>query len=358
MNDMADLESQLRLFTAPASPKLVEELGAGKLRCLACGHRCLVVPGKRGICKVRRNEGGVLRVPHGYVAGLAVDPIEKKPFYHVLPGCSALSFGMLGCDLHCPYCQNWLSSQTLRDEASGGRIERITANDIVRIAVDHDAPVVTSTYNEPLITAEWAAEVFDLARDAGLLTSFVSNGNATPEVLDFLAPRLDLMKVDLKSFRQARYRELGGVLAHVLSTIEGVLARGLWLEVVTLVVPDFNDSDTELREIATFLARLNPDLPWHVTAFHPDYKMADRKSTPVATLERAAAIGREAGLHHVYPGNIAGRLGDQENTRCPGCDALLIPRTGYRVGPVRVGPDGLCPDCGRRLAGLFSARRQ
>jgi pyruvate formate lyase activating enzyme len=353
MNGMADLESILGGHARPAAPELTADRGDGKLRCLACGHRCLVVPGKRGICKVRFNQSGTLMAPHGYVAGLAVDPIEKKPFYHVLPGRTALSFGMLGCDLHCPYCQNWISSQTLRDPAAGSAMERISADEIVRIALARRSPVITSTYNEPLITAEWAAEVFDLARAAGLLTSFVSNGNGTGEVLDFLAPRLDLMKVDLKSFRQERYRELGGSLRHVLATIEGILARGIWLEVVTLVVPGFNDSDAELGEIAGFLAGLSPDVPWHVTAFHPDYRMTDHPATPQSTLARALEIGAAAGLRHVYPGNISGRLGDRENTCCPACGALLVGRTGYRIGPVRIGPDGRCPDCLTAIPGRW-----
>jgi len=353
MNEMEDLETTLGRHARPAAPELTVDRGKGKLRCLACGHRCLVVPGKRGICKVRFNREGTLMAPHGYVAGLAIDPIEKKPFYHVLPGRTALSFGMLGCDLHCPYCQNWISSQTLRDDLATSRFDPITAEEIVRIATKHRTPVITSTYNEPLITADWAAEVFDLAKDEGLLTSFVSNGNATPEVLDFLAPRLDLMKVDLKSFRQERYRELGGILRHVLLTIEGILSRGIWLEVVTLVVPGFNDSDGELTEIADFLARLSPDIPWHVTAFHPDYRMIDRPATPPSTLARALDIGTAAGLRHVYPGNIRGQLGDRENTRCPECDALLVSRTGYEVGPVRIGADGRCPDCSATIAGRW-----
>ena len=222
---MATLESRLAARTGPGAPELTADLGKGKLRCLACGHRCAISEGRKGVCRVRWNEGGALRVPRGYVAGLAVDPIEKKPFYHVLPGTDALSFGMLGCDLKCSYCQNWLTSQVLRDEDAGSSVRDMTADEIVRTAVAHGAPVVTSTYNEPLITAEWAAEVFDLAKAAGLLTSFVSNGHATPEVLDFLGPRLDMMKVDLKSFSAASYRKLGGQLRNVLASIEESFAK-------------------------------------------------------------------------------------------------------------------------------------
>lgn len=350
---MGTLEQSLRARAEPAAAELTEFLADDRVRCLACGHRCRIPPGKRGICKVRWNEAGTLMAPRGYVAGLAVDPIEKKPFYHVLPGRDALSFGMLGCDFHCGYCQNWLTSQALRDDAAGAPVTDVTASEIVDLAVSRGAPVVTSTYNEPLITADWAAEVFDRARERGLLTSLVSNGNGTPEVLDFLAPRLDLMKVDLKSFRTERYRELGGVLGHVLDTIESLVARGVWVEVVTLVVPGFNDGDDELGEIAGFLAGLSPDLPWHVTAFHPDYRMRDPAATPPETLIRAHDIGRAAGLRYVYPGNRAGAVGDRENTMCPGCAGTLVTRTGYSIGEVRVTADGACPDCGHDIAGRY-----
>ena len=354
MKGVSTLQERLAARTAPGAPALIEKLDRDRLRCLACGHRCRIPPGRRGICKIRRNEAGALRVPRGYVAGIQVDPIEKKPFYHVLPGANALSFGMLGCDLHCAYCQNWLTSQTLRDDAAGAPIRDISADELVEIAVAHGAPVVTSTYNEPLITAEWAAEVFDAAKRRGLLTSFVSNGNGTPEVLDFLAPRLDLMKVDLKSFREEGYRELGGVLGAVLDTIAGAHAHGLWVEVVTLVVPGFNDSEDELRDIAEFLAGISPDLPWHVTAFHPDYRMNDRGATPVRTLLAAHDLGREAGLRYVYSGNAPGRVGDREHTPCPGCGASLVERTGYRIGPCRLTTDGTCPDCGAGIAGRWA----
>ncbi|MCU0726537.1 MAG: AmmeMemoRadiSam system radical SAM enzyme [Planctomycetes bacterium] len=354
---MDDLAGMLDGRTAPAAKALVEVLEGGRVRCLACGHRCRIPAGKRGICKVRRNEGGTLRVPFGYVAGLAVDPIEKKPFYHLRPGASALSFGMLGCDLHCPWCQNWLTSQALRDGSAGGRFIDLSPAAIAGLAVERGAPVVTSTYNEPLITADWAAAVFDAAKDRGLLTSFVSNGHGTPEVLDFLAPRLDAMKVDLKSFRPEGYREAGGTLAHVLATIEGLAERSIWCEVVTLVIPGYNDSDGELRAMASFLAGVSPDIPWHVTTFHPDYRYADRDATPAATLLRACDLGREAGLRYVYPGNVHGSVGDRENTFCPACGGLLVGRRGYRISPIRIGPDGKCPDCGAKIPGLWGDSR-
>src|SRR5512136_1410657 len=253
--------------------ELYEKLPNERVRCFACGHRCLIPPGREGICRVRFNEGGVLRVPWGYVAGLHMDPVEKKPFYHVLPGAKALSFGMLGCDMHCGFCQNWLTSQALRDSAATAPAEEVSAEEIVRAAKRGGARIVTSTYNEPLITSEWAAAVFRLAKAEGLLCSYVSNGNGTEGVLEYLRPWVSLYKVDLKGFRDRPYRELGATLERVTWTIRALHEKGFWVEVVTLVVPGFNDSDEELGDIARFLVSVCPDIPWHVTAFHRDYKM-------------------------------------------------------------------------------------
>jgi len=232
--------------TAAGDPALCRPEGE-RIRCLACGHRCLIGEGQRGICKVRFNDGGQLRVPFGYVAALQCDPVEKKPFFHVYPGSEALTFGMLGCDYHCLYCQNWLTSQALRDREAAAPPRPVTPSQLLDIARREGARLVVSSYNEPLITAEWSVAVFREAKAAGLTCAFVSNGNATPEALDFLRPWLTAYKVDLKSFDDRRYRTLGGTLDAVLRTIQMVHERGLWLEVVTLVIPGFNDSDDELR---------------------------------------------------------------------------------------------------------------
>jgi len=349
----AATQDRLDALTAPAAPALVRVEEGGAVRCLACGHRCLVKPGRRGICKVRANHGGVLRVPRGYVAALAVDPVEKKPFFHVLPGSRALSFGMLGCDFHCGYCQNWLTSQTLRDPAATDALQEIDAPGIAAAALRRGAPIVVSTYNEPLITGEWAAEVFDEARRHGILTGFVSNGNATPEALDYLRPRADLYKVDLKGFRESTYRSLGGTLANVCATIEGLRARGFWVEIVTLLVPGLNDGMEEVRDVARFLAGVSPDLPWHVTAFHPDYRMQDRDHTPASLLRRAAEAGREAGLRYVYTGNRPGEVEGGEDTRCPSCGKTLVRRHGFRVLEDLLTPSGgTCP-CGAAIPGIW-----
>jgi len=323
------------------------------VHCFACGHDCRIPPGQEGICKVRFNDAGTLQVPFGYVAGLQCDPIEKKPFFHVFPGREALSFGMLGCDYHCSYCQNWITSQALRDEEAVAPITGATVEDLVDLARRNVAAAVISTYNEPLITAEWAVAIFKQARQAGFLTGFVSNGNATARALDYLRPHTDLFKIDLKSLQPARYRELGGVLERVLETIQGAFQRGFWVEVVTLVVPGFNDSPEELAGIAAFLASVSPDIPWHVTGFHGNYKMTGPASTPASTLAAAAAIGRDAGLNYVYAGNLPGQVDGAENTCCPSCKGTVIRRRGYHVLENRL-RGSACPDCAAVIPGVFA----
>ncbi len=347
-------DETLREILADATRKgeICEPMPNGWVRCLACGHRCKIAPDHDGICKVRFNRGGVLYVPTGYVAGLAVDPIEKKPFFHLLPGSSALSFGMLGCDYHCAYCQNWITSQALRDPVAGQQPERVTAEQIVAVALKHRTPVITSTYNEPLITSEWAVEVFSEARKHGILCTYVSNGNGTPEVLEYIRPYVQAYKVDLKGFRPRQYQQLGGKLQNVLDTIQALRAMSIWVEVVTLIVPGFNDSDEELRDIARFLVSVSPDLPWHVTAFHQDYRMTDPDPTPARALMRAAEIGLTEGLHFVYAGNIPGRVGHMEDTRCPSCGTTLIERSGFRVLRNSLS-GGKCFKCSLPIPGIW-----
>ena len=288
------------------------------------------------------------------MAGLHVDPVEKKPFFHVLPGAKALSFGMLGCDFHCAFCQNWLTSQALRDPEAMAPAQEVSAAEIVAAAKQSGARIVTSTYNEPLITSEWAAAVFRLAKAEGLLCSYVSNGNATEEVLEYLRPFVSLYKVDLKGFRDRPYRDLGGTLERVLWTIRALHERGIWVEVVTLVVPGHNDSTEELRDIARFLVSISPDIPWHVTAFHPDYRMGDQEPTSVRALLRAAEIGAAEGLHFVYAGNLPGVVRSWENTYCPGCRTPLVERLGYRILRNRLGAGGRCPECRAVVPGVWA----
>jgi pyruvate formate lyase activating enzyme len=351
--ESGSLRAILDEHTAPAAEELFDRRENDAVQCHACAHECVIAPGEGGVCRVRINKDGQLYVPHGYVEGLAVDPIEKKPFYHVMPGSTALSFGMLGCNFRCPFCQNWYTAQALREEGATARVRPIGAQAMVDLAMREDCAAIVSTYNEPLITTEWAAAVFQLARPRGLHCGYVSNGFATPRVLRYLRPHADLFKIDLKTFSDANYRKLGGRLQPVLDSI--VLARelGFWVEVVTLLVPEFNDSDEELRQIARFVASVSPEIPWHVTAFYPTYKMTDRPRTPAGSLRRGLEIGREAGLHFVYAGNLPGQVDGAENTYCPKCGGLLVERQGWRVAQNRVTGGGRCPACEAAVPGVW-----
>jgi pyruvate formate lyase activating enzyme len=283
------------------------------------------------------------------------DPVEKKPFFHAYPGALAYSFGMLGCDLHCSYCQNWVTSQALRDPQAVVPPSDTTPASLVQDALHQGAKIVVSTYNEPLITAEWGVAIFKEAREQGLVTGFVSNGNGTTRVLEYIRPHIDLYKVDLKSFDDRRYRELGGRLQPILDTIGWLHANGVWLEIVTLLVPGFNDSEAELRGLTRFIASVSPDIPWHVTAFHQDYRMTDPANTDAAMLLRAADIARDAGLHYVYAGNLPGRVGDLEHTHCHACGERLITRSGYLIQEYRLTAAGSCPRCSTAIPGRWSA---
>ncbi len=350
----ASLAEVIDELTREGATELTEHLPGKDLRCYACGHRCLIKEGKRGICKVRYNEDGRLMVPTNYVAALACDPTEKKPFFHALPGSDTLTFGMLGCDLHCAYCQNFLTSQTLRDDAAGVAPNVVTAERLVALARSYGARMVGTSYNEPLITAEWAIEVFKKAKPAGFKTAFISNGNATPQVLDYIRPWTDCYKIDLKSMSDRSYRQLGGVVDNILETVRMVHERGFWEEIVTLIVPGFNDSDDELRRAADFIASVSPDIPWHVTAFHQDYKMTENAATTAEQLIRACETGREAGLRYIYAGNLPGRVGRWENTYCPSCEELLIERYGYRIKQMKVTRAGQCPKCAAMIPGVWA----
>ncbi len=376
---MATLQSELAARTREAAPELVDRIDSPSraaslrtstyalrattdksadkrwVRCYACGHRCPIPEGAAGVCKVRFNEGGRLMVPWGYVGGVQCDPVEKKPFFHAYPGALAYSFGMLGCDLHCSYCQNWVTSQALRDPMAIAPPRDIRPAALVDDARRQGARIVVSTYNEPLITSEWAVEIFREARAAGLVTGFVSNGNGTPQVLEYLKPWIDLYKVDLKSFDDRHYRELGGRLQPILDTIQWLHQAGIWLEIVTLLIPGFNDSESELRALTEFLAGVSPDIPWHVTAFHRDYRMTDPANTTPAMLVKAAALASEAGLRYVYAGNLPGRVGDLEHTRCPGCGERLISRFGYLIQDYRITASGTCAHCATPVPGRWGA---
>ncbi|MBM4422117.1 MAG: AmmeMemoRadiSam system radical SAM enzyme [Chloroflexi bacterium] len=348
------LEALLDSLTAEGT--LCERLPGNSVRCFACGHRCLIHESRRGICKVRFNDGGTLRVPWGYVAGLQCDPTEKKPFFHIYPGSETLTFGMLGCDFHCAFCQNWLTSQTLRDDSAGVAPQRVTPQELAAYGKRAGARLVASSYNEPLITSEWAAAVFTEAVKHGMQCVYVSNGNLTRETLEYIRPHMIGYKIDLKTMSDKRYRQLGGVLQNTLDGIKLAKEMGLWVEVVTLIIPGFNDGTDELMDAARYIASVSPHIPWHVTAFHPDYKMTDPDPTSASTLIRAAEIGQEAGLNFVYAGNLPGHVGDYENTFCPNCRRRLIERYGYVILDYEITDEGCCPHCGNPVPGIWPNR--
>ncbi len=340
--------TQPRPVTVPTI--LATALPDGSVRCGVCAHRCLVRPGRRGICGVRENrDGELVSLAYGAVVAIGLDPIEKKPLFHVAPGSTAYSIATAGCPFHCTFCQNW-------EIAQGPRLgidiptRPLSPDGVVAQALAHGAGSVAYTYVEPTIFLEYALDTARLARAAGLRNLFITDGYATPEAVDLLAPVLDAANVDLKSFDDAFYRTVcGGRLAPVLDSIIAMRRSGIWLELTTLIIPGRNDDDAELRELTRWIVdTLGAETPWHVSRFFPAHRMPDVPPTPPATLARAADLGREAGLVHVYIGN-APELG-LEDTHCAGCGRRLIERHGYRVRS-HLTADGACPACGRRLAG-------
>lgn len=328
---------------------LCEKIPGGGIRCLACAHRCRLGVGASGVCGVRFNREGRLLAPWGYVSGAAPDPVEKKPFFHLLPGARTLSFGMFGCNFRCDFCQNWDISDA-RAAAGSAAPQTCSPAELAAAAAAAGAKLLVSTYNEPLISAEWAAEVFREGRKLGLKAAFVSNGYATQEAVALLRPVMDAWKVDLKGFDPDKYtRVCGASLDLVLEGIRAIKAAGFWLEIVTLVIPGYNDSAEELGRMADFIAGLSKDIPWHLTAFHPDHKRLDTPPTPAATLCRAREIALKKGLRYVYCGNITGAEG--QATACPACGKAVIGREGFAIRQNLL-VKGRCP-CGQGLPGIW-----
>ncbi len=325
---------------------------SGRVVCDLCAHRCTILPGRPGICQVRVNAQGELRtLCHNRLIAAHVDPIEKKPFFHFLPGTRSYSIATVGCNFRCRYCQNWQISQAVREFKETDGTE-IAPEKVVAAAIGQACDTIAYTYTEPTIFFETCESVGLLARGAGLRNLFVTNGYLTREAVARASTFLDAANVDLKGFDDGRYRRVcGATLKGVLEGLELLLAAGVWVEVTTLVVPGVNDSDQELRSIALHLAGLGRSIPWHISRFHPDYKMLEEEATPVATLERAYALGREAGLDYVYVGNVPGHPG--ESTFCPNCATMVITREGFTLSSRHM-RNGACSRCGAPVAGVFS----
>ncbi|MGC9529056.1 MAG: AmmeMemoRadiSam system radical SAM enzyme [Candidatus Bipolaricaulaceae bacterium] len=331
---------------------LWEPIGDGRVRCQLCPHRCLIPPGGRGICGVRENRDGTLwSLVYGRLVSQALDPIEKKPLFHFLPGAFALSIATVGCNFRCDFCQNWEISQYPHEHVGRVLGERVQPEEVVAHARAAGAPVIAYTYTEPTVFFEMAYDTAALAAKQGMKNVFVSNGYMTREAAQEIAPYLHGINVDLKGFSDEFYRRhCGASLQPVLDTIEHMMARGIWVEVTTLVIPGWNDDPAEIRWLAGFLHDLSPDIPWHISRFVPAHKVYDRPPTPLATLRRAREIGRQVGLNYVYVGNVPG---EAEDTHCPHCGQRLIARRAFQVLTNDLA-DGHCPSCGEAVAGVWA----
>ena len=320
------------------------------VRCGLCRFRCLISDGARGICAVRENRGGILySLVYGKLCAEHVDPVEKKPLFHVMPGSTSYSIATVGCNFHCRHCQNYSISQVSRSAPIRGSEQ--TPQEIVQKAINNGCSSISYTYTEPTIFFEFAYDIARLAKAAGLRNIFVTNGYISKEALATIAPFLDAANIDLKGFTEGFYHEIVHArLSEVLDSIIEYRKQGIWIEITTLIIPGLNDFDSELEGIANFIAsNLGVDTPWHVSQFYPTYILTDRPRTPVETLRKARDIGKAAGLRYVYEGNVPGEGG--ENTRCPSCSALLIQRDGFQIESNRI-ISGACPDCGCLVAGI------
>lgn len=331
--------------------RLWEKLDHQKVHCCLCAHECKISKSKFGVCGVRLNMDGVLStMVYADVIAANVDPIEKKPLYHFLPGSSSYSIATIGCNFKCGFCQNWQISQVsvTEDYVQSGR--EISPQQVIDAAVKNHCRSISYTYTEPTIFFEYAFDTAKLAKEAGLYNVFVTNGYMTRQALTTIRPYLDAANVDLKSFSDVSYKKnCKARLQPVLDTISAMKSLGIWVEVTTLVIPGENDSDNELRQIAGFLSGVDRMIPWHISRFHPDYEFTDHQATPLATLHRAKEIGQQAGLHYIYMGNVT----EGANTYCPQCRRPVIERRYMGLQHFQL-QDGHCPNCQAQIAGVWS----
>ena len=322
-----------------------------RVSCVLCHHNCQIAPGKFGICGVRENrEGKLFTRVYGDVIAAHVDPIEKKPLYHFLPGTTSFSIATVGCNFRCSFCQNWQISQASKGKDIVDHGQEYSPQDVVLSAKKHRCQSISYTYTEPTIYYEYAYETAKLAKKEGLANVFVTNGYMRPEALETIKPYLDACNVDLKAFHEDFYKDMCGAhLQPVLDSIRFMKELNIWVEITTLVIPGRNDSEQELTQIARFIRDVDSDIPWHISRFHPDYKYADSDATSVESLRLARSIGIKEGLRFIYIGNI---FGESEGTVCPNCQKMLIPRKGFYISENKI-QEGKCPFCGTPIAGVF-----
>ncbi len=332
---------------------LYEKLDDMAVRCNLCSHRCKIKKGGRGICQVRENQNGTLKsLVYGKLVSQNVDPIEKKPLFHFLPGSRSYSISTVGCNFRCLHCQNWQISQYPRLNNGTVTGQNATPNEVVQDAILSGSRSISYTYVEPTIFYEFAYDTGVRARSKGLKNVFVSNGYMSPEASRQCVPFLDAINIDLKAFNDKFYKDVcKAKLQPVLDSIKLMHELGIWVEVTTLIIPGWNDSQAELRKIARFIKAVSESIPWHVTAFYPTYRMTDRPPTPVETLRRAREIGMEEGLRYVYEGNAPGHGG--ENTYCPHCGEMVIARYGFGILENKL-KDGRCAKCGQAIDGVWN----
>lgn len=330
--------------------RLYKPAGNGTVDCRLCGFRCHIADGKRGVCGVRENMGGVLYThTWGRLVAEHIDPVEKKPMFHFQPASRSYSIATVGCNFRCLHCQNSEISQMPKDQKKiiG---DEVSPEEVVAEAHETGCSSISYTYTEPTIFFEFAYDVGVLAKDKGLKNIFVTNGYMTRECLDELKGVLDGANVDLKAFSEGFYKKVCGArLAPVLESIAYMRELGIWVELTTLIIPTLNDSEQELRDIARWIYSVDKAMPWHVSAFHPAYKLNEIPPTPPETLERARDIGLEEGLRYVYTGNIPGQIG--ESTYCYHCGAILIKRLGFTVKENLI-KDSRCPKCATAIDGV------
>jgi len=331
---------------------LYEKLSNNVVHCFLCSHHCRIASGKFGFCGVRQNIDGILYTHvYGKLISSHVDPIEKKPLYHFLPGSYSFSIATIGCNFRCGFCQNWeISQSNVRDGAELGAGDFIQPEEVVKAALKSKCRSISYTYTEPTIFFEYALDAARLAKEKGLLNNFVTNGYMTKEAIETIKPYLDAANIDLKFFSEASYKKIcAGSLEPVLNSIRLMRKAGIWVEITTLLVPGENDSDEDLRGIAEFIASVNKDIPWHVSRFHPDYKFINYQPTPEGSLKRALEIGKGAGLTYMYAGNVYGWGND---TYCPNCKKLLIKREYFSVLEYNL-KEGRCVFCNKAIPGVF-----
>lgn len=324
-----------------------------KLQCTLCPHECIIPEGKTGWCRTRVNHSqGLEMTTYGRLAAVAIDPIEKKPLNHFRPGTKTFSVGQQGCNLTCPFCQNAGLSQCLLGDTHEvpTKVRQWTPEEVVQKALASGCKSIAFTYSEPILSLEFALDIAPLAKQASLDLVFVTNGQMNEAPAKILGNAIDAANIDLKSFSEKTYKHvLGGNLQSTLNTIEQLAKAGVWVEVTTLIVPNMNDSASELKEIATFLANLSLDIPWHISRFHPSFHRMDTQPTPTSVMEMALEIGSNAGLRYVYLGNM--RSGKGENTYCSNCQDVVVDRRGYEILQINTSAS-CCIRCGHKLAGV------